>query len=189
MLILGIDPGLRITGYGAVRCGGRTVALVEAGVIRTPDKGELASRLHELAGGLRQVIAALGPDAVVVESLYSHYKHPLTSILMGHARGLALLAAAELGVPVFEYPATRIKKSLTGNGRAAKDQMQHTIATTLGLAHPPEPPDVADALAAALCHANVVRHEIGGIHHQDTKKRRSEVKTRLRMHEHGDSTL
>jgi len=181
MLILGIDPGLRITGYGAVRFAGRSVALVEAGVIRTPDQGGLASRLHELAGGLRQVIAALGPDAVVVESLYSHYKHPRTSILMGHARGLALLAAAELGVPVFEYPATRIKKSLTGNGRAAKDQMQRTIASTLGLARPPEPPDVADALAAALCHANVIRHEIRGIHHEGTKKKKTQVRSGLRI--------
>jgi crossover junction endodeoxyribonuclease RuvC len=187
MLILGIDPGLRITGYGAVRFAGRSVALVEAGVIRTPEKGELAFRLAELCAGLRQVITAVAPDAVVVESLYSHYKHPRTSILMGHARGLALLAAAEINIPVFDYPATRIKKSLTGNGRAGKHQMQHAIVTTLGLAKIPEPPDVADALAAALCHANVVRHGDLGINHEDTKKKRIQVRARLRMDENDDA--
>jgi crossover junction endodeoxyribonuclease RuvC len=99
------------------------------------------------------------PGVVVVESLYSHYKHPRTAILMGHARGVVLLCASSLGIPVIAYPATRIKKALTGNGRASKLQMQRTILNTLKLAAMPEPPDVADALAVALCHANVLRHE------------------------------
>jgi crossover junction endodeoxyribonuclease RuvC len=159
MLILGIDPGLRITGYGAVRLSGRQVDLIEAGVIRVGTAGRLDSRLDELFHGLRAVMASLSPEVVVVESLYSHYKHPRTAILMGHVRGLALLAAAERGLVVHDYPATRIKKALTGNGRAGKGQIQRTIAATLGLAKVPEPPDVADALAVALCHANVVRHE------------------------------
>jgi len=155
MLILGIDPGLRITGYGAIALEGRAVELVEAGVIRTKDKQELSSRLLDLARGLEQVIEEVKPEVVVVESLYSHYKHPRTAILMGHARGIILLTAAAAGAPVIDYPATKIKKSLTGNGRASKSQMQRTIASTLGLVKPPEPPDVADALAVALCHANV----------------------------------
>jgi len=159
MLILGIDPGLRITGYGAIALAGPTIELREAGVIRVPEKGGLETRLYELAQGLREVMAAVGPEAVVVETLYSHYQHPRTAILMGHARGLVLLAAAELNLPVFDYPATRIKKALTGNGRAGKNQIQRAIVTTLGLAKVPEPPDVADALAVALCHANVVVHE------------------------------
>jgi crossover junction endodeoxyribonuclease RuvC len=158
MLILGIDPGLRCTGYGAVGLAGLAPALLEAGVVRTGE-GELAKRLAELAAGLTEVMEAVKPGVVVVESLYSHYKHPRTAILMGHARGVVLLCASRLGIPVINYPATRIKKALTGNGRASKLQVQRTILHALKLAAMPEPPDVADALAVALCHANVMRHE------------------------------
>lgn len=159
MLILGIDPGLRCTGYGGIRTENDKVALVEAGVIRTADRDGLARRLHELSIGLGQVIESVGPAVMVVESLYSHYKHPRTAILMGHARGIVLNAGAEKGIPVIDYPATRIKKSLTGNGRASKLQMQRAILSTLGMARMPEPADVADALAVALCHANVLSHQ------------------------------
>jgi crossover junction endodeoxyribonuclease RuvC len=156
MLIMGIDPGLRITGYGAIVLGRAAPTLVEAGIIRTADKNDLAARLAELAGGLREVFEGIDPEVVVVESLYSHYKHPSTAILMGHARGVVILSAAELKIPVIDYPATRIKKALTGNGRASKLQMQRTILHTMKLENMPEPPDVADALAVALCHANVI---------------------------------
>lgn len=128
-------------------------------MIRTQTSADLAFRLSELRAGLCEIIAGIKPRAVVVESLYSHYKHPRTAILMGHARGVVLVSAAEFGVSVIDYPATRIKKSLTGAGRASKLQMQRTILSTLGLTKLPEPPDVADALAVALCHANVLRHE------------------------------
>lgn len=158
MLILGIDPGLRVTGFGAIRQRARRIELVEAGVIRTDDKAPLACRLTELYQGLCSVLDQVEPEAVVVEALYSHYKHPRTAILMGHARGVVLVAAADRDIAVVDYPATRIKKSLTGHGRASKQQMQRTVASTLGLPAPPEPADVADALAVALCHANVVRH-------------------------------
>src|SRR3990172_3998916 len=142
MLIMGIDPGLRCTGYGAVELAGAAPRLVEAGVVRT-GAGELAERLGELARGLAEVMEAVKPGVVVVESLYSHYKHPRTAILMGHARGAVLLCAAQANVPVIHYPATRIKKALTGNGRASKLQVQRTILHTLKLAAMPEPPDVA----------------------------------------------
>jgi crossover junction endodeoxyribonuclease RuvC len=89
---------------------------------------------------------------MVVEQLYAHYAHPRTAILMGHARGAILLAAAERGLQTASYSATRIKKTITGSGRATKDQIQRTIQRELGLREPPEPPDVADALAIALCH-------------------------------------
>jgi crossover junction endodeoxyribonuclease RuvC len=156
MLIMGIDPGLRITGYGAIVLGRAAPTLVEAGIIRTVDKNDLATRLSELAGGLREVFEGIRPEVVVVESLYSHYKHPRTAILMGHARGVVILSAAELKIRVIDYPATRIKKALTGNGRASKLQIQRTILHTMKLETMPEPPDVADALAVALCHANVI---------------------------------
>jgi crossover junction endodeoxyribonuclease RuvC len=92
------------------------------------------------------------PAMVVVEQLYAHYDHPRTAILMAHARGVIFLAAAQRGLPVVSYNATRIKKTITGNGRASKDQVQRTVQRELGLARLPEPSDVADALAAALCH-------------------------------------
>src|SRR5207237_2576500 len=92
------------------------------------------------------------PSVLAVEQLYAHYQHPRTAILMGHARGTILLAAAQRGLEVVSYNATRIKKTITGSGRASKEQMQRTIQRELGLAQVPEPADVADALAAALCH-------------------------------------
>ena len=98
------------------------------------------------------LIDQLKPRIVVVEQLYAHYQHPRTAILMGHARGVILLAASLRDLPVVSYNATRIKKTVTGSGRASKEQVQRTVQRELGLAQLPEPPDVADALAAALCH-------------------------------------
>ncbi len=161
MIILGVDPGLRLTGYGGIHLQGPSLQVVEAGVVRTTDKAELGDRLAELSEGLSQVIEHIRPEVMVVESLYSNYNHPRTAILMGHARGVIIYIAASYGVPVVNYPATRIKKSLTGAGRATKSQMQRTIASVLDMDRLPEPADVADALAVALCHANVVRHGPG----------------------------
>jgi crossover junction endodeoxyribonuclease RuvC len=159
MRILGIDPGLRATGYGVVEFSGSNARVVEAGVIRTKDKQALAERLKEIYLGLKQVIEETKPGEVVVETLYSHYKHPRTAILMGHARGVAYCVAAEQGLEVHSYSATRIKKSLVGSGRASKLQMQRCIGANLGMAEMPGPSDVADALAVALCHVNVIKRE------------------------------
>jgi crossover junction endodeoxyribonuclease RuvC len=153
MRILGIDPGLNTTGYGVIELAGRTVRLVEAGVVRGKTKGSLAARVQEIHEGVADVLRALTPDAVALEKLYAHYDRPTTAILMGHARGVIVLAAAQAGVPVFDYAATQVKKTLTGAGRAPKSQMQDAIRRELRLAKNPEPPDVADALAIALCHA------------------------------------
>jgi crossover junction endodeoxyribonuclease RuvC len=153
--ILGIDPGLQITGYGVIERSTTGAVVREAGVIRTTDKAtasELARRVRSLYDGILEVIDQFHPQAVAVEQLYAHYEHPRTAILMGHARGVIFLAAAQRDLPVVSYNATRIKKSITGNGRASKDQVQRTIQRELGLAQVPEPPDVADALAVALCH-------------------------------------
>jgi crossover junction endodeoxyribonuclease RuvC len=152
--ILGIDPGLGITGYGAVDLTpGREPAIVEAGTFRTDTSAALPDRLAQLHADLTALLAELTPDAMAIEQLYSHYAHPQTSVVMGHARGVLLLAAAEANLPVRSLAATRIKKSLTGNGHATKAQMQRAIQSLCGLAELPEPPDVADALAAALCAA------------------------------------
>lgn len=151
--VLGIDPGLETTGYGALQPAAGGPRLIEAGVVRGGSaKQPFAERLAEIHRGVAEVIAALQPAAMALEQLYSHYAHPRTSILMGHARGVICLAAAEAGIPVVSYSATQIKRILTGNGRAPKSQMQQAISRELRLTKPPEPPDVADALAVALCH-------------------------------------
>jgi crossover junction endodeoxyribonuclease RuvC len=149
---LGVDPGLNITGYGVLEVARGTVRLCEAGVVRGTAKSSLAARLDEIHAGVTEVIASLKPQAMAVEQLYSHYKHPRTAILMGHARGVICLAAAQAGLSVVHYSATQIKRILTGDGRAPKVQMQQAIRRELNLPKPPDPPDVADALAVALCH-------------------------------------
>ena len=156
MIILGVDPGLITTGYGLIEVSGRDAVLLEGGVIRGgPDESPLELRLSALFDGLIEVLDQFHPEALALEELYSHYEHPTTAILMGHARGALCLAAAKRSVPVFHYPSTRIKSSLTGNGRASKTQMQKAIQMRLGLKHVPDPHDIADALAAALCHYSV----------------------------------
>lgn len=152
MRILGIDPGLNKTGYGVVETAGREPRLVEAGIIRGQDRGPIAERVAEIYAGVAEVIESLRPDVMAIEELYSHYDRPRTAIMMGHARGVICLAAAVAGIPVEHYAATQIKKTLTGNGRAPKSQMQLAIQRELGLSKLPEPADVADALAIALTH-------------------------------------
>lgn len=150
--IVGIDPGLNITGYAVIESAGREVKLVEAGVVRGKSKGSLAARLQEIYDGVRDVIAELKPTVMALEQLYSHYERPTTAILMGHARGVICLAAQQAGLQVNSYASTKVKKLLTGNGRAPKAQVQQAVIQPFRLARPPEPPDVADALAIALCH-------------------------------------
>jgi crossover junction endodeoxyribonuclease RuvC len=153
--LLGIDPGLQVTGYAVLDPGPTGPLVCEAGVIRSTEgrtPSDMASRLCSLYSSLVEVMTQFRPGVVVVEQLYAHYEHPRTAILMAHARGVIFLAAGQRQLPVVSYNATRIKKTVTGNGRASKNQVQRTIQRELGLAQLPEPPDVADALAAALCH-------------------------------------
>ena len=142
---------MQTTGYAVVRfsCGEPTV--VDAGVCRFDPRRPLAERLAQIDADLSAVFDEHHPDHVAVESLYAHYKHPRTAILMGHARGVILAAAGRRGIEVGSYAATRVKKFVTGHGQASKQQMQRAIQQVLGLADLPEPNDVADALAIALC--------------------------------------
>ena len=133
MRILGIDPGLNTTGYGVLDFVGRQPPLVEAGVVRGKSDGTLAERVKEIHAGVADVIASLKPEVLAIEELYSHYDRPTTAILMGHARGVIVLAAAQAGIPVASYPSTQIKKTITGNGHAAKWQMQEAIRRELNL--------------------------------------------------------
>jgi crossover junction endodeoxyribonuclease RuvC len=150
-VVCGIDPGLGTTGYAVVRATGDAVSVIDAGVCRFDEKQPLHRRLLGVYHDLSTIFAEHRPDFVAVEALYSHYRHPRTAILMGHARGVILLAAARANSEVRSYSATQVKRYLTGNGRATKAQMQRAIQTTLGLASLPEPPDLADALAIGLC--------------------------------------
>ncbi len=149
--ILGVDPGLHVTGYGCIELLGRDCRIVEAGAVRTDAKAEMPHRLAQIRADLAELLAELRPHAMAVEKLYAHYAHPRTSILMGHARGVILLVAQEAGLGVRNVAATEVKKSLTGNGHASKEQMQAAIQSVCNLPEPPSPPDVADAIAIALC--------------------------------------
>ena len=157
--ILGIDPGLAITGYGVIEIASGTPTLREAGIVRTADDNasDMAEKVLSVYKGIAEIIAQFAPEAMAVEQLYAHYDHPRTAILMGHARGVIFLAAAQSDVPVISYASTQVKKIITGNGRASKEQVQRTIQREFGLADVPEPPDVADALAVALCHYYISR--------------------------------
>jgi crossover junction endodeoxyribonuclease RuvC len=151
--VLGIDPGLERTGY-AVLCeapGASEVCLAEAGLIRLSVRQPLERRLAELDESLEMLLQTHRPTLLACEELYAHYRHPRTAILMGHARGVILAAAARQRLQVVSIAATHVKKVLTGSGHAAKHQVQFAVAATLGLRHMPEPPDVADAIAIALC--------------------------------------
>jgi crossover junction endodeoxyribonuclease RuvC len=153
--ILGIDPGLQITGYAIIEVSRQKPIIREAGLIRSAEgraPSDLAHRICNLYDSILGILDQFRPQTVVVEQLYAHYHHPRTAILMAHARGVIFLAAGQRHLPVTSYNATRVKKTITGSGRAPKDQVQRTIQRELGLRELPEPADVADALAVALCH-------------------------------------
>jgi crossover junction endodeoxyribonuclease RuvC len=153
MRVLGVDPGLVVTGYGVLDQSGRDIKLVEAGTIDSGDaKTSLPLRLRRLHEEIEGLIRDHHPDVMALEQLYSHYEHPRTAILMGHARGVICLAAGLHDIPLYHYPPTQVKSSLTGNGRASKEQIQNLVRRTFGLVETPRPPDVADAVAIALTH-------------------------------------
>lgn len=152
--ILGIDPGLRTTGYGVIEVQSGHARLVEAGVV-TPNTGKtLECRLQELHDGVCSVVASTNPTVMVIEELYTTYKNPLTAILMGHARGVLCLAGAQHGVPVHTLAHSLVKRALIGTGAARKDQVNSMVTQLLGLSRRPQPNDVSDALALALAFYN-----------------------------------
>jgi len=164
MRIVGIDPGLRITGYACVelRPGAVDPALVEAGVIRLRAEEPVAARLRALHEELGALLDDLRPARVAVEQVFAHVKHVRTAIVMGHGRGVVLLAAALRDLPIDEFAPAEVKKSLTGQGAASKGQMQRAVMHQFGLHALPEPPDVADAIAIAACAARRHREALDG---------------------------
>lgn len=156
MNILGVDPGLNITGYGIIEVTkNKSIKVKEAGVIRTKPTDRISARLQKIYKNLLELAKGYKCEVLVLEKLYSHYKHPVTSILMGHARGVACLVAGICEMELVNYPSTRIKKAVTGSGHASKLQMQGMVTQVLGLKVRPEPVDVTDALACALTYVNV----------------------------------
>jgi crossover junction endodeoxyribonuclease RuvC len=162
--VIGIDPGLNITGYGIIERQGMGMALVEAGIIRLPRSqgNNLPLRLESLFKGVQEVIEEFHPAALCLEEVYSHAEYPRTAILMGHARGVICLAARLARIPVFHLSAKRVKQSVTGNGNASKLQVQRAVQQRFSLPRPPKPPDVADALAVALCYVNSLQAPVNG---------------------------
>mgnify|MGYP005838661715 CR=1 FL=1 len=151
--VLGVDPGLNITGYAVLARSARAGShptIVDAGVIRTRARASMEQRLVELHAGLCSVLDEHAVGLVACERLYAHYAHPRTAILMGHARGVLLLAAAQRGLPCADLPSTEVKRVVSGFGHAGKGQIQRAVAAIFGLSKLPSPPDVADAIAIAL---------------------------------------
>jgi crossover junction endodeoxyribonuclease RuvC len=154
--VFGIDPGSSRTGYGCVETNGTRHRLVSSGVLSMPSNAALAVRLQHIHAGLSRLIRESGADCVVVENLF-HARNVRSALVLGHARGVAVLAAVEAGLPVLEYTPAEIKQAVVGYGRAEKSQMQQMVKLLLGLAAVPSPHDAADALAVALCHAHSAR--------------------------------
>lgn len=150
--ILGIDPGLRITGFGIIEKTGSRLSYVTSGCVRTPPDGALPLRLKAILDGLREVIAEHRPQQVAVEIVFVNV-NPQSTLLLGQARGAAICAAVDAALPIAEYTALQVKQAVVGNGHAAKEQVQHMVRRLLALPGDPSP-DAADALACAICHAH-----------------------------------
>jgi crossover junction endodeoxyribonuclease RuvC len=153
--VFGIDPGSVRTGYGCVDSDGTRHRLVACGVAGTT-RGAFAARLRAIHDGLVDRIRALSPDCVAIETLF-HAHNVKSALALGQARGVALVAAVESGLPLVEYTPAEIKMAVTGYGRAEKAQIQQMVQLLLGLDRPPAPHDAADALAVAICHAHAGR--------------------------------
>ena len=150
--ILGIDPGLRITGFGVLDKSGQKLVYVTSGCIRTPQQGTLSERLKVILDGLAEVIAECKPEQIALEKVFVN-TNPQSTLLLGQARGTAICAAVIHGLPIAEYTALQVKQAVVGNGHARKEQVQDMVRRLLQLAGVPGP-DAADALACAICHAH-----------------------------------
>ena len=169
--ILGLDPGLRITGFGLVDQLGSQLRYVASGCIKTAD-GELPGRLKTLLDGVREVIATYQPDVVAVEKVFVNV-NPQSTLLLGQARGAVICGAVSCELPVAEYTALQVKQSVVGYGKAAKEQVQHMVQRLLALDACPSP-DAADALACAICHAHGGQG-LGGLTGVGTRRRAGRI--------------
>ena len=161
--ILGVDPGLNITGYGLIQLGpgDSSLQLIEGGVLKPKATDTLPERLHTLHQLLTEVLREHNPDVVVIEELFSTYAHPRSALLLAQARGVLVLAAQQSGATVHSFTPNEVKQVVAGNGHATKSAMQSAVRTRLKLASAPHPADVADALALAICYA--ARQNLGAM--------------------------
>lgn len=153
MRIFGIDPGSIRTGYGCVDTDGSHYRLVACGALTAQPKATFPEKLEAIHRGLVELLARTSPSCVAIETLF-HAKNVRSALRLGHARGVAVLAATQAGLPVFEYTPTEVKRAVVGYGRAEKQQVQRMVSLLLGLDEPPRPHDASDALAIALCHVH-----------------------------------
>lgn len=149
MIVLGIDPGTAVTGYGVVRGNGAAHSLIECGVIRTHARAPLGQRLKEIHDGVVEIIRRHKPDVVAVEDVF-YAKNVRTTVVLGHARGVILLASQQSDIRIEELPPASIKKAIVGNGNATKEQVQFMLTRLLRLKNAPQPADASDGVAAAL---------------------------------------
>jgi len=159
MRILGVDPALAITGYGVVFVQKDRFSLIEAGIISTRAKDNTAARLKNIFTGITKLISDTKPDLLVLEKIYTHYKHPATAFILGQARGVICLASSVANIPLVEYAATRVKKAIVGEGLASKLQVQRMVAQILKINKLPRYTDVTDALALAIAHSYMTRNK------------------------------
>ena len=158
MRILGVDPALTITGYGVIEARKNKLYVIEAGIISTDSSQVIQARLAKIYRSLLTLIKDLKPEAMVLEKLYAHYRHPTTAYLLGQARGVICLACAKGDIPLFEYAATRVKKAVVGSGSASKFQVQRMVAGLLNINRLPRYTDVTDALALAIAHSYIAKN-------------------------------
>ena len=160
MVILGIDPALAITGYGAIDASNNNLSLLEAGIVSTSVRDNVPRRLDKIYRAMIKLISDTKPDVLVLEKLYAHYRHPTTAYILGQARGVICLACATKNIPLVEYAATRVKKAIVGRGLASKNQVHRMVANMLSLNSLPRYSDVTDALALAIAHSYMVRSKV-----------------------------
>lgn len=151
-LILGIDPGSRVTGYGIIKAERNRQEYITSGCIRTTDKATLPERLDVIFQGVTQIIDEFNPSELAIERIFMA-RSAESALKLGHARGVAMVAAVNQGLPVYEYEAKKVKQAVVGSGAASKSQVQHMVTTLLKLNRKPQS-DAADALAIAICHIN-----------------------------------
>lgn len=181
MIILGIDPGMQATGYGAIDSDGDRHTLQDYGVLSPPASLSFPEKLHFIHSELVKVITDCRPDRMAVENVF-YAANVKSALKLGHVRGVAILAGVSQGIPIDEYSPLEIKQAVVGYGRADKRQVQTMVALLLGLDAPPEPHDAADALAAALCYAHRFRFaqkvEQGGSGGSTSSRRRQTTRTK-----------
>ncbi len=183
-LILGIDPGSRVTGYGVIESVGNKQAYVASGCIRTTDKHGLPEKLDEIFQGVSEIINEFVPRELAIERIFMA-KSAESALKLGHARGVAIVAAVNQGLPVYEYEARKVKQAVAGKGSASKAQIQHMVMTLLNLPSKPQA-DAADALAIAICHINT-QHNLAKLSRNNAKVIDADRFRRGRLTERGDS--